>query len=54
MNKNELIAEYSSKNSVGKADATKAVDSLIEIITDTLKSGGDVKIACFGTFKVAV
>ena len=53
MNKDELIAEYSSKNSVGKADATKAVDSLIEIITDTLKSGGDVKIAGFGTFKVA-
>jgi DNA-binding protein HU-beta len=53
MNKNELIAEYSSKNSVGKTDATKAVDTLIEIITDTLKSGGDVKIAGFGTFKVA-
>ena len=53
MNKNELIAEYSSKNSVAKADATKAVDSLFEIITETLKSGGDVKIAGFGTFKVA-
>ena len=38
MNKNELIAEYSTKNSVGKSDATKAVDSLFEIITETLKS----------------
>ncbi len=53
MNKNELIAEYSSKNSVAKVDATKAVDTLFEIITETLKSGGDVKIAGFGTFKVA-
>ena len=25
MNKNELIAEYSSKNNVGKSDATKAL-----------------------------
>ena len=52
MNKNELIAEYSSKNNVGKSDATKAVESLFDIITDTLKAGGDVKIAGFGTFKV--
>ncbi len=52
MNKNELIAEYSSKNSVAKADATKAVDTLFEIITETLKSGGAVKIAGLGTFKV--
>ena len=37
MNKNELIAEYSSKNNVGKSDATKAVESLFDIITDTLK-----------------
>ena len=53
MNKNELIAEYSSKNNVGKSDATKAVESLFDIITSTLKNGGDVKIAGFGTFKVA-
>ena len=53
MNKNELIAEYSSKNNVGKSDATKAVESLFDIITNTLKAGGDVKIAGFGTFKVA-
>ena len=52
MNKNELIAEYSTKNNVGKSDATKAVESLFEIITSTLKGGGDVKIAGFGTFKV--
>lgn len=45
MNKNELIAEYSSKNNVGKSDATKAVESLFDIITNTLKAGGDVKIA---------
>ena len=51
MNKNELIAEYSSKNGVGKSDATKAVESLFDIITSQLKAGGDVKIAGFGTFK---
>ena len=33
MNKNELIAEYSTKNGVGKSDATKAVESLFDIIT---------------------
>ena len=40
MNKNELIAEYSTKNGVGKSDATKAVESLFDIITSTLKAGG--------------
>ena len=34
MNKNELIAEYSTKNGVGKSDATKAVESLIEVRTN--------------------
>ena len=53
MNKNELIAEYSTKNGVGKSDATKAVESLFDIITSTLKAGGDVKIAGFGTFMLA-
>ena len=53
MNKNELIAEYSTKNGVGKSDATKAVESLFDIITSTLKAGGDVKIAGFCTFRVA-
>ena len=28
-------------------------ESLFDIITSTLKAGGDVKIAGFGTFKVA-
>ena len=36
MNKNELIAEYSTKNGVGKSDATKAVElSLIHISEPT-------------------
>ena len=36
MNKNELIAEYSTKNDVGKSEATKAVESLFDIITSCL------------------
>ena len=37
MNKNELIAEYSTKNNVGKSDATKAVESLFDIITSYIE-----------------
>ena len=38
MNKNELIAEYSTKNNVGKSDATKAVESLFDIMEDEVEN----------------
>lgn len=51
MNKSELIAAVSTKTDFIKADAAKAIDAVFEAITDSLKSGEDVTLVGFGTFK---
>lgn len=53
MNKNDLVAAVASSSGLSKADATKAVDSVFDNITDTLKKGQDVRLVGFGTFSVA-
>ncbi|MCR9175791.1 MAG: HU family DNA-binding protein [Alphaproteobacteria bacterium] len=53
MNKNELVAAVADAADISKADATKAVDSVFDTITDALKKGGDVRLVGFGTFSVA-
>ncbi len=52
MNKNDLVAAVADKSGLSKADATKAVDSVFNCITDELKSGGDVRLVGFGTFNI--
>lgn len=52
MNKNELIAEVSKKADLTKADASKAVDAVIESVEKSLKKGDDVRLVGFGTFTV--
>ena len=53
MNKNDLVATVASSAGLSKADAAKAVDSVFNAITDSLKKGGDVRLVGFGTFSVA-
>jgi DNA-binding protein HU-beta len=53
MNKNDLIAEVAETAGINKADATKAVDSVLESITGALKKGDEVRLVGFGTFTVA-
>jgi DNA-binding protein HU-beta len=52
MNKGELIEAVSTQTGLAKADATRAVDSVLETITNTLKAGDTVAIIGFGTFVV--
>ena len=53
MNKNDLINKVSDDTNLSKADSTKAVDAIFDIITSELKSGGDVRLIGFGTFLVS-
>ncbi|PLX34121.1 MAG: DNA-binding protein HU [Hyphomicrobiales bacterium] len=53
MNKNEIIAAVADKSDLSKADAGKAVEALLGVITDALKDGGDVRFVGFGTFSVS-
>ena len=53
MNKNDLVAAVSGSAGLSKADAAKAVDSVFDSITNSLKGGNDVRLVGFGTFSVA-
>ena len=52
MNKAELIDAVAEGADISKAAATRAVDTVIEQITNTLKSGNQVTLVGFGTFAV--
>ena len=53
MNKNDLIAAVATSTELSKADATKAVDGVLDAITGSLQSGNEVRLVGFGTFSVA-
>lgn len=52
MNKQELIEAVASSADLSKADAARAVDSVVDTITDSLKKGDQVTLVGFGTFSV--
>jgi len=53
MNKAELVEKMAAKfGACSKAEAARALDSFIDIVTDTLKKGDEVAISGFGTFLV--
>ena len=53
MNKNELIASVAGSAGISKADATRAIDSVLDTISNTLAAGEEVRLIGFGTFGVA-
>ena len=53
MNKQELIAKIAKDTAGTKASAGKALASMIEGITKTLKKGGSVSLVGFGTFSTS-
>ncbi len=52
MNKKELVDAIAAKTGQSKVDTTKFVESFIDTVTETLKSGDSVKIIGFGNFEV--
>lgn len=53
MNKQELIAKIAKDTGGSKATAGKALASVIDGITKTLKKGGAVSLVGFGTFSTS-
>lgn len=53
MNKNDLVQKLSELTALSKIDAQKAVDGVFDVITDSLKSGEEVRVTGFGVFKVS-
>ena len=52
MNKGDLIESVAGDTGLSKADASRAVDAIIEAVTGELKGGGQVSLVGFGTFSV--
>ena len=52
MNKAELIEAVAESADISKASATRAVDTVIEQITQSLQKGDQVTLVGFGTFSV--
>ncbi len=52
MNKSELIEAISESADLTKADAGRALDAVIDAITDALKKGDTVSLVGFGSFGV--
>jgi DNA-binding protein HU-beta len=52
MNKGELVDSVAGAAGLSRADATKAVDAVLDSIQGTLSNGGSVSLVGFGTFSV--
>jgi len=53
MNKAQLIDAIAGDSGLTKADAKKALDSFINVTSDTLKSGDRISLIGFGSFSVS-
>ncbi len=50
MNKAELIDAVADSADISKAAAARSVDTVLEVITESLKNGNAVTLVGFGTF----
>jgi DNA-binding protein HU-beta len=51
--KQEFVEQVASKSGLSRSDATKAVDAVLDSITDALRSGNDVSFTGFGKFSAS-
>lgn len=52
MNKTQLIDAVAADSGLSKADSARAIESVIDTVTKTLKKGDEVSITGFGKFSV--
>lgn len=52
MNKAELIEKISKRSGLSTADARRALESVLDSVSEALASGDRVQLVGFGTFKV--
>lgn len=52
MNKSELIEAIAASADIPKASAARALDAMVDTVTDSLKKGDSVSLVGFGTFQV--
>jgi|TARA_B100000700_G_C14765589_1_gene724201 DNA-binding protein HU-beta len=52
VNKSELIDAIAASADIPKAAASRALDAMVESVTESLKQGDSVSLVGFGTFSV--
>ena len=53
MNKQDLIGQVADRAGLTRSDASKAVETMLEVVTSALKRGDEVRLVGFGNFSVA-
>ena len=53
MNKSDLISAIAEDAELSKAEASRALDATLNVITSSLQKGDDVTLIGFGTFSVS-
>jgi DNA-binding protein HU-beta len=52
VNKSELIEAIAASADIPKAAASRALDAMVDTVTESLKKGDSVSLVGFGTFSV--
>ncbi|MHB1042874.1 MAG: HU family DNA-binding protein [Eubacteriales bacterium] len=52
MNKADLVAAVAEKADITQKDTVKVINAVIEVISESISQGKEVRIVGFGTFKV--
>ncbi len=53
MNKQELMGRVAELTGLPRGDASRAVESVFDLISDALKRGDEVRLVGFGTFSIS-
>ena len=53
MTKSEFVDQVADRSGLGKSEADKAVNAVLDTIEEVLRRGGDVNFTGFGKFSVA-
>ena len=52
MNKQDVIAQVAERAGLNRNDAARAVETMLEVVTDALRRGDEVRLVGFGNFVV--
>jgi len=53
LTKQEFVDQLASKADLSRRDAEKAVNAMLDVITDTLRGGGEINFTGFGKFSTS-
>ncbi len=53
MNKQELIAAVSERTGLARNDTARVVETMLQIVTEQLQNGSEVRLVGFGNFAVS-